>query len=119
VANLYAQTAAEYRACCLQIYECAERRLEAIWQAKQLTFRKLAVVMDLEETVLDTPCESCFLELSILWDFHFSGRQRLLWSQRIFDLQFSNFRFILFVFDSDKFLNNYNSSEAGLNGEFH
>jgi acid phosphatase len=55
------QTAAEYRACCLQIYECAERRLEAILQAKQLAFPKPAVVMDLDETVLDNSVFQTFL----------------------------------------------------------
>jgi hypothetical protein len=46
--NLYMQTAAEYRACCLQIYESAARRLDAILQAKPLNFPISAVVMDLE-----------------------------------------------------------------------
>ncbi|MCI0695423.1 hypothetical protein L0337_25865 [candidate division KSB1 bacterium] len=59
--NLYMQTAAEYRACCLQIYECAERRLEVILQAGQLAFPKPAVVMDLDETVLDNSTFQTFL----------------------------------------------------------
>jgi acid phosphatase len=59
--NLYIQTAAEYQACCLQIYESAERRLEAILQAKQLAFPKPAVVMDLDETVLDNSVFQTFL----------------------------------------------------------
>jgi 5'-nucleotidase (lipoprotein e(P4) family) len=50
-ANLYMQTAAEYRACCYQAYNLATFRLkEAL--AKQKT-GKFAVVMDLDETVLD------------------------------------------------------------------
>jgi acid phosphatase len=74
--NLYMQTAAEYRACCLQIYECAERRLEAILQAKQLAFRKPAVVMDLDETVLDNSVFQTFLYQNnleyteALWDVY-------------------------------------------------
>jgi acid phosphatase len=59
--NLYMQTAAEYQACCRQIYECAEWRLEAILQASQLAFRKPAVVMDLDETVLDNSLFQTFL----------------------------------------------------------
>lgn len=59
--NLYMQTAAEYRACCLQIYACAEQRLATILQAGQLAFRKPAVVMDLDETVLDNSAFESFL----------------------------------------------------------
>ncbi len=35
-ANLYIQTAAEYRACCLQVYKTAEIRLEGFWQQQTL-----------------------------------------------------------------------------------
>lgn len=50
-ANLYMQTAAEYRASCFQAYNLATFRLkEAL--AKQKT-GKFAVVMDLDETVFD------------------------------------------------------------------
>lgn len=74
--NLYMQSAAEYRACCLQTYACAERRLEAILQAKQLTFPKPAVVMDLDETVLDNSAFQTFLYQNnleyteALWDVY-------------------------------------------------
>ncbi len=74
--NLYMQTAAEYRACCLQIYECATRRLEAILQADQLIFPKAAVVMDLDETVLDNSTFQTFLYQNnleyteALWDVY-------------------------------------------------
>jgi 5'-nucleotidase (lipoprotein e(P4) family) len=51
-ANLWQHTSAEYRACCLQAYALATRQL-----AKKLTDapagRPAAVVMDLDETVLD------------------------------------------------------------------
>lgn len=74
--NLYMQTAAEYRAICLQIYESAEQRLETILQAKQLAFPKPAVVMDLDETVLDNSAFQAFLYQNnleyteALWDVY-------------------------------------------------
>src|SRR5574341_1614541 len=74
--NLYMQTAAEYQACCLQIYECAERRLEGILQAKQVAFPKPAVVMDLDERVLDNSVFQTFLYQNnleytdALWDVY-------------------------------------------------
>jgi acid phosphatase len=74
--NLYMQTAAEYRACCLQIYASATRRLEAIMQAKPLAFPKPAVVMDLDETVLDNSAFQTFLYQNnleyteALWDMY-------------------------------------------------
>jgi acid phosphatase len=52
-ANLYMQTAAEYRACCLQAYNLAADRLRAAVAAKAAGDRKPAVVLDLDETVLD------------------------------------------------------------------
>jgi len=52
-ANLYMQTSAEYRAACYQAYQLAKLRLkEAIAKAPK-DGRKLVVVMDLDETVLD------------------------------------------------------------------
>lgn len=74
--NLYMQTAAEYQACCLQIYACAGQRLEAILQAKPLAFPKPAVVMDLDETVLDNSVFETFLYQNnveyteALWDVY-------------------------------------------------
>jgi 5'-nucleotidase (lipoprotein e(P4) family) len=74
--NLYMQTAAEYRACCLQIYACAERRLEAILHAKPLAFPKPAMVMDLDETILDNSAFQTFLYQNnleyteALWDVY-------------------------------------------------
>src|SRR5262249_44546920 len=45
-ADLYVQTAAEYRACCLQVYKCAELRLETLLQTLRPRPAKPAVVMD-------------------------------------------------------------------------
>ena len=60
-ANLYVQTAAEYRACCLQVYKTAEMRLEAIMAAAHPKPLKPAVIMDLDETVLDNSAFESFL----------------------------------------------------------
>jgi acid phosphatase len=51
-ANLYMQTAAEYRACCLQAYNLATDRLKQSVAAPK-DGKPLAVVMDLDETVFD------------------------------------------------------------------
>jgi acid phosphatase len=60
-ANLYIQTAAEYRACCLQVYKTAEIRLEALLAAANPKPLKPAVIMDLDETVLDNSAFESFL----------------------------------------------------------
>ncbi len=52
-ANLYMQIAAEYRACCYQAYNLATRRLTERHEALKDKGNKCAVVMDLDETVLD------------------------------------------------------------------
>lgn len=56
-ALLYTQTAAEYRACCLQTYRLAGERLRTLLAARRakgpLADWTTAVVMDLDETVLD------------------------------------------------------------------
>jgi acid phosphatase len=57
-ANLYMQTAAEYRACCLQTYHLAQLRLAALMAAKPA---KPAIVMDLDETVLDNSAYESYL----------------------------------------------------------
>ncbi|MGH7495619.1 MAG: 5'-nucleotidase, lipoprotein e(P4) family [bacterium] len=59
--NLYMQTAAEYRACCLQIYQCAAMRLETMLQTNAHNYAKPAVVMDLDETVFDNSAFQSFL----------------------------------------------------------
>lgn len=51
-ANLFMQTAAEYRACCYQAYTLAEERLKAE-MAKPYGGAQRAVILDLDETVLD------------------------------------------------------------------
>lgn len=75
-ANLYMQTAAEYRACCYQAYNLATYRLKekaAEARAKDKDV-KLAVVMDLDETVFDnagfqaTQLRSGFAYDQRLWD---------------------------------------------------
>src|SRR5262249_22500939 len=50
-ANLYVQTAAEYRACCYQAYNLATLRLRAALEQKPEG--KLAIISDLDETVMD------------------------------------------------------------------
>ncbi len=60
-ATLYMQTAAEYRACCLQTYKSAELRLEAILGAANPKPRRPALIMDLDETVLDNSAFASFL----------------------------------------------------------
>ncbi|MEZ6141480.1 MAG: HAD family acid phosphatase [Zavarzinella sp.] len=50
-ANLYMQTSAEYRACCYQAYNLATLRLKDA--VRQHADKKLAVVLDLDETVVD------------------------------------------------------------------
>jgi 5'-nucleotidase (lipoprotein e(P4) family) len=57
-ATLYMQTAAEYRACCLQTFRLAEQRLAALMAAKP---DRPAVVMDLDETVLDNSAFESYL----------------------------------------------------------
>lgn len=55
-ANLYMQTSAEYRAACYQAYNLATERLGKLVRqekAKRKQVKKLAVVMDLDETVFD------------------------------------------------------------------
>jgi acid phosphatase len=52
-ANIYLQTSAEYRACCLQIYKTAELRLASILEHAKPKLEAPAVVMDLDETVFD------------------------------------------------------------------
>jgi acid phosphatase len=78
-ANLYMQTAAEYRACCLQTYQTAEARLDALLQAARPRPAKPAVVMDLDETVLDNGAFESFLHRNqleytpALWDVYERG----------------------------------------------
>lgn len=74
--NLYQQTAAEYRACCLTIYQSAGLRLEAMLQTTKPRPARPAVVMDLDETVLDNSKFQSFLYkyrleyTDALWDLY-------------------------------------------------
>ncbi len=65
-ANIWLQTAAEYRACCQTIYRSAERQLQDVLQSKMPKPDRPAVVMDLDETVFDN---SAFQTL--LYENHF------------------------------------------------
>jgi acid phosphatase len=57
--NLYLQTAAEYRACCLTIYKSAELRLEEMTRNNK--YAQPAIIMDLDETVLDNSAFQTYL----------------------------------------------------------
>jgi acid phosphatase len=61
LANLYNQTAAEYRACCLTIYAAAGYRLEELLEEFDPPPARPAVVMDLDQTVLDISSFQTFL----------------------------------------------------------
>jgi acid phosphatase len=61
-ANLYMQTAAEYQAVCLQTYNLATERLRQKLAASRLDGSPPAVVMDLDETVLDNSAFQSFLD---------------------------------------------------------
>lgn len=74
-ANLFVQTSAEYRACCLQAYNLASLRLAAAVAKTTAPPSTLAVVLDLDETVLDN---GAFQSMMI--------RSRLAYDQRLWDL---------------------------------
>lgn len=59
--NLWLQTSAEYRACCLQTFQCGEARLESLLKSADPKPARPAVVMDLDETVLDNSAFQSFL----------------------------------------------------------
>jgi acid phosphatase len=61
-ANLYMQTAAEYQAVCLQTYNLATERLRQKLAATHDDGAPPAVVMDLDETVLDNSAFQSFLD---------------------------------------------------------
>ncbi len=60
-ANIYNQTAAEYRACCMTIYAAAGYRLEELMEDADPPPMRPAVVLDLDETVLDISSFQTFL----------------------------------------------------------
>ncbi len=61
-ANLFVQTSAEYVACCLQAYAWASERLRQRLAAAPPSERPPAVIMDLDETVLDNAGFQSFLD---------------------------------------------------------
>lgn len=75
--NMYLQTAAEYRACCLTIYKSAELRLEEM--LKNIKYAQPAIIMDLDETVLDNSAFQTYLYKNNLeytdelWDVYEEG----------------------------------------------
>ncbi len=74
LANLYMQTSAEYAAVCLQTYSLALERLKTKLAARAVGDLKPAVVMDLDETVIDNSGFQSFIDREklnysdALWD---------------------------------------------------
>lgn len=74
LANVYLQTSAEYRACCHGIYTAAGSRLEELLEDADPRPARPAVVMDIDETVLDNSSFQTFLYVNgleysdELWD---------------------------------------------------
>jgi acid phosphatase len=67
-ATLYVQTAAEYRASCYQAYNLATARLDAKRKAEPPA-KPFAVIMDLDETVLDnSPFQAMLLQNGLAWN---------------------------------------------------
>lgn len=61
-ANLYMQTSAEYRAVCLQTYNWAGERLVQRLATQPVGAKRPAVVMDLDETVVDNAAYQSYLD---------------------------------------------------------
>jgi acid phosphatase len=87
LANLYMQTSAEYEAVCLQTYSLALERLKTKLAARSIGDLKPAVVMDLDETVIDNSGFQSFLDrekleysdaLWDLWEKNYPGEVRLI-----------------------------------------
>jgi 5'-nucleotidase (lipoprotein e(P4) family) len=74
-ASVYVQTAAEYRACCLQTYNAATQSLKAKVEKAGNTPLPLAFVADLDETVLDN---AGFQTLQIMRNISF---EKSIWDQ--------------------------------------
>jgi acid phosphatase len=86
-ANLYMQTSAEYRAVCIQTYALAAERLQQKLAVPRLDGNPPAVVMDLDETVLDNGGYESFLDRNKLaysqpawdrWERDFASEVRLI-----------------------------------------
>jgi acid phosphatase len=74
-ANLYMQASAEYRACCMGVYQSAGDRLAAVLPGVSRESLKPAVVFDLDETVFDNARFQTFLD-----------RERLPYKDEYWDL---------------------------------
>lgn len=61
-ANLYMQTSAEYRAVCLQTYNWAGERLAQRLATQPAGAKRPAVIMDMDETVVDNAAYQSFLD---------------------------------------------------------
>src|SRR5262245_22240815 len=81
--NLYMQTAAEYRACCYQAYNLATLRLRERYAELKDNGKKLAVVMDLDETVLDN---SGFQAMQLRSGLAYDPRLWDIWEEKHGDL---------------------------------
>jgi len=81
-ANLYMQTAAEYRACCYQAYNLAMLRLTQGIEETKGKSGKLAVVMDLDETVLDN---AGFQAMQLRSNLAYDDRLWEHWEEKEFD----------------------------------
>jgi 5'-nucleotidase (lipoprotein e(P4) family) len=79
-ANLYMQSSAEYRACCLQAYNLATYRLKDA--AKTKSDKPAAVIMDLDETVLDN---SGFQAMQLRANLSFDIRLWYYWEEKCID----------------------------------
>ena len=120
-ANLYIQTAAEYRACCLQVYKTAEMRLEALMAANPKPL-KPAVIMDLDETVLDNSAFESFLyenqkeyspDLWTLYERDYPGQVRLVPGAKQF-IQRAEDRGVTVIFISNRLEENCGSTVNAL-----
>lgn len=78
-ANLYMQTAAEYRACCLQAYNLAALRLKERLAERKDGDGKPAVVLDLDETILDN---GGFQAMSLRSNLAFDIRLWDVWEEK-------------------------------------
>lgn len=79
-ANLYMQTSAEYHACCLQAYRMASMLLKDA--TAQSGSRPRAVVLDLDETVIDN---AGFQSTQLRSNLSFDDRLWAIWEQTGFD----------------------------------
>jgi 5'-nucleotidase (lipoprotein e(P4) family) len=78
-ANLYQQASAEYRACCIQAYNLAERRLAEKMTGDPAYPKPQAVILDLDETVFDN---SGFQAMSARSGLNFDMRLWDIWQEK-------------------------------------